>query len=238
MKLNSLFGAAGNAYFRYYDLRIAEGITKTGQLAIRWIERKINEKFNSILKTENVDFVVGSDTDSVFINFGPIIDELFPNKDKIKTVQYLDKICKDVVQPYIQSCYVELAEYINAYEPSLHMKRENLCVHPDTKIEVNGEIISIKDYYDSLSELYEDDIKVSYDITSSYNLNTKLYEDDNIDFVSRKLNSERMFEIELEDGSLLRLTENHEVLVDRDSNFLWVKTKDLFESDEIIYHTF
>ena len=236
--LNSLYGAAGNAYFRYYDLRIAEGITKTGQLAIRWIERKINEKFNSILNTNNIDYVIASDTDSVMVNFGPIVKELYDGQDTVKTIQYLDKICNEVIQPYIQKCYVEMAEYINAYEPALHMKRENLCVHPDTIILVNNKHISIKDYYNSIDELCEDNVKVSYDLTESFNIQLNSYEIDHIDFVSRKSNSERMFEIELENGTIMRLTENHEVLVDRNSKFVWIKTKDLSENDEIIYHSF
>lgn len=236
--LNSLYGALGNAYFRYYDLRIAEGITKTGQMAIRWIERKMNEKLNHVLKTKNVDYVIASDTDSIMVNFGPIIDSLCPGKDSAKTIEYLDKICKEVIQPFIAESYKEMAEYLNAYEAAMHMKRENLCVHSDTRIKINDQILTIKDYYESLNESCGENVKVSYDAIDSFNIDTKTFEIDNIDFVSRKINTERMFEIELEDGSVLKLTENHEVLVNRNSEFIWIKTKELSEHDEIIYHSF
>ena len=35
ISLNSAYGAIGNEWFRYYDLRIAEGITTSGQLSIQ-----------------------------------------------------------------------------------------------------------------------------------------------------------------------------------------------------------
>lgn len=63
--LNSAYGALGSAYFRYYDLRLAESITTTGQLAIKWIANSINAYMNTALKTNSVDYILMSDTDSV-----------------------------------------------------------------------------------------------------------------------------------------------------------------------------
>ena len=37
--MNSLYGALGNKWFRYFDQRVAESITMAGQLAIKWAER-------------------------------------------------------------------------------------------------------------------------------------------------------------------------------------------------------
>ena len=65
--MNSAYGAIGNQYFRYFDVRHAEGITMAGQLTIRWIERDVNEYLNKLLKTKNVTYVVASDTDSIYI---------------------------------------------------------------------------------------------------------------------------------------------------------------------------
>ena len=58
ISLNSAYGAIGNEWFRYYDLRIAEGITTSGQLSIRWIEKSLNLYLNKLLKTEGEDYVI------------------------------------------------------------------------------------------------------------------------------------------------------------------------------------
>ena len=46
IQLNSAFGACGNQYFRYFDPEIAEAITISGQLSIRWIENSLNRFLN------------------------------------------------------------------------------------------------------------------------------------------------------------------------------------------------
>jgi DNA polymerase elongation subunit (family B) len=125
--LNSAYGAIGNAYFRFFDIRIAEAITLTGQLAIRWIENKMNTFFNDILKTENLDFVIASDTDSIYLNLGPLIEKTVDDtSDKKKVIRYMNKLCDQIIQPYIDKSYQELAEYMNAYSQKMIMKREAL----------------------------------------------------------------------------------------------------------------
>ena len=74
ISLNSAYGAIGNQYFRYYKLANAEAITLSGQVSIRWIENKMNQKMNKILKTENVDYVIASDTDSIYLHLGPLVE--------------------------------------------------------------------------------------------------------------------------------------------------------------------
>jgi len=118
--LNSAYGAVGNQYFRFYDIRIAEAVTYGGQLSIRWIEQALNEYFNEILKTEDEDYVIASDTDSVYITFEKLIDKLNP-KDPVK---FLDQICTDKIEPFIDGKYADLAKYVNAYEQKMVMKRE------------------------------------------------------------------------------------------------------------------
>ena len=118
--LNSAYGAVGNQYFRFYDIRIAEAVTYGGQLSIRWIEQALNEYFNEILKTEDEDYVIASDTDSVYITFEKLIDKLNP-KDPVK---FLDQICTDKIEPFIDGKYAELAKYVNAYDQKMVMKRE------------------------------------------------------------------------------------------------------------------
>ena len=128
IQLNSAYGAIGNQYFRYYKLANAEAITLSGQVSIRWIENKMNGFLNKILKTEEVDYVIASDTDSIYLNMGPLVDKFLSHKsgDKTKVVQLLDKICEDKLEPFIEQSYTELADYVSAYEQKMIMKRENI----------------------------------------------------------------------------------------------------------------
>jgi len=126
--LNSAYGALGNQYFRFFDIRIAEGITTAGQLSIRWIEKKINEYMNKLLKTQDEDYVIASDTDSIYLNMGPLVKKLYPNVDDTKKViKFMDKVCDDKIQPFIDASYEELKEYVNAYQQRMEMKRESLA---------------------------------------------------------------------------------------------------------------
>jgi DNA polymerase elongation subunit (family B) len=129
IQLNSAYGAIGNQYFRYYKLANAEAITLSGQVAIRWIENKLNEYINKILKSTDVDYVIASDTDSVYLNMGPLVDCVYEGKEKKPQdiVSFLDKVCNMQLEKYIESCYEELAEYVNAYEQKMQMKRENIA---------------------------------------------------------------------------------------------------------------
>ena len=124
--LNSLYGALGNQYFRHYKLENAEAITLTGQVAIRWIERKLNEFVNSILKTEGKDYVIASDTDSIYLNLGDLVTSVFGDniEDPKRVVDVLDKLCEDKIVPFIDKSYDELSDYLQCYEKTLVMKRE------------------------------------------------------------------------------------------------------------------
>jgi len=129
ISLNSAYGAIGNQYFRYYKLANAEAITLSGQVSIRWIELKMNEYLNKLLSTKDEDYVIASDTDSIYLNLGPLVDKFFGNKssDKAAVVSILDKICQDKLEPFIESSYQELADYVSAYEQKMSMKRENIA---------------------------------------------------------------------------------------------------------------
>jgi len=129
IQLNSAYGAIGNNYFRYYKLDNAEAITLGGQLSIRWIEAKMNSYINKILKTDDVDYVVASDTDSIYLNLGPLVDSVYKGreKDAESIVSFLDKICQMELEKYISNSYEELAQYVNAYEQKMFMKRETIA---------------------------------------------------------------------------------------------------------------
>ena len=123
IQINSLYGALGNQYFRHYKLDNAEAITLTGQVAIRWIERKVNEFLNKCLKTEGQDYVIASDTDSIYLNLGPLVDTL-GDLESPRIVDVLNKFSENVITPFIDKSYKELSDYMNCYEETLVMKRE------------------------------------------------------------------------------------------------------------------
>jgi len=129
IQLNSAYGAIGNQYFRYYKLANAEAITLSGQVSIRWIENKMNSYLNKVLKTTDVDYVIASDTDSIYLNMGPLVETVYKGREKTTqgVVSFLDKVCKLELEKYIESCYEKLANYVNAYDQKMQMKRENIA---------------------------------------------------------------------------------------------------------------
>ena len=129
--LNSAYGALGNQYFRFFDIRQASAITTAGQLSIRWIENKLNEYMNKILKTENSDYVIASDTDSIYLSLDTLVNKTIikqkPNATVSNIIKFMDKICETQIQPFIDKSYAELAKYVNAFDQKMIMKREALA---------------------------------------------------------------------------------------------------------------
>ena len=128
IQLNSAFGAIGNPFFRFYDIDCAEAITVSGKLAIRWIEQELNKYLNKLVGTTDVDFVIASDTDSVYLCLDRVVQKIFKNSTTdAKITETLEKLCKDKIEPFISSRYEELARRVNAYAQKMHMKRESIC---------------------------------------------------------------------------------------------------------------
>jgi DNA polymerase elongation subunit (family B) len=128
--LNSAFGAMGNEHFRYFDQRIAEAVTTSGQLSIKWVEKEINRYLNEVLKPEEEkDFVVAVDTDSVYICMDDLVKKIYGDTidDKNKVIDFLDKVCSEQMEKIIDTSYQKLAEYVNAYDQKMVMKRENIA---------------------------------------------------------------------------------------------------------------
>ena len=134
ISLNSAYGAIGNVWFRYYDLLVAEAITTSGQLSIRWIEKYLNQYLNKILGTDNKDYVLASDTDSVYITFDELVNKSFKTEgvasesesglQRERVVGFLDRLAREKIEPFIDKSYEDLAEYISAYDQKMSMKRE------------------------------------------------------------------------------------------------------------------
>ncbi|WCZ66241.1 DNA polymerase [Yersinia phage MHG19] len=130
--INSLYGALGNIYFRYYDLRNASAITMFGQLAIQWIERKVNEYLNKVCKTEGESFVIAGDTDSIYVCVDKVLDMI--GEDRFQTtdqkVEFLNQFAKKKMEPAIDEGFVELCEYMNNKEHLMFMDREAISCPP------------------------------------------------------------------------------------------------------------
>ena len=124
--LNSAYGALGNQWFRFYDVRNAEAVSVAGQLSIRWAERAVNDYLNKILETDNEDYVLASDTDSLYVTMEKMVEKVgLTDTDKI--IKFLDTVCDGKIQDVIDKCYGEMAEYVNAFQQKMVMKREVLA---------------------------------------------------------------------------------------------------------------
>jgi DNA polymerase elongation subunit (family B) len=131
IQLNSAYGALGNIYFRWFSADNAEAITTSGRLSIRWVENKMNDFLNRLLKTEGDDYVIACDTDSMYVNFDKLVRHSFGGKPEPskanRVVEFLDTACTTRIEPYIASCYDDLAGITNAYQQKMHMKREAIA---------------------------------------------------------------------------------------------------------------
>jgi DNA polymerase elongation subunit (family B) len=125
--LNSAYGAMGNQYFRYFDIRMAEGITTSGQLSIRWMANKLNAFMNKTMKTEGKDYVVAIDTDSIYLTLETLVEQACAGQTDEQKIKFMDKVCEGIFQPFIDTGYQELADYMNAYSQKMQMKREVLA---------------------------------------------------------------------------------------------------------------
>jgi len=123
--MNSEYGAMANKYFRYFDLRNAEAVTSSGQLAILWVAKHLNIFLNSMLKTEDEDYVIAIDTDSVYLNLEYLVSEALPlDSSKEFIVEVLSRWASDVLEPKIDGIYEKLAIYVNAHKQKMVMSRE------------------------------------------------------------------------------------------------------------------
>lgn len=129
--LNSLYGALGNAYFRYFTMEIAEGITISGQLIIKWAEKHLNEYINAMLKT-NKDYVIAIDTDSVYVTLNDLVHHVYAvdgvvSMPKSKVTDFLSRVCAKIETDVFDKCFKELGDNLNVFKPRIAMKREGIA---------------------------------------------------------------------------------------------------------------
>lgn len=124
--LNSCYGVMGSEYFRFFDTRLAEAVTMSGQLSIQWVGQAVNKLINEMSGTEGVDYIIASDTDSIYINMAKVVGQ-YMTGDPVAVIDKMDEICKKNIAPLIEKVFADLAIYLNAYKPSMEMKREALA---------------------------------------------------------------------------------------------------------------
>ena len=128
IQLNSAYGALSNEFFRWFDDKLAESITLSGKLSIKWIERDVNKYLNKLFKTEDIDYVLACDTDSIYITLERLVSQCgLEGKTTDEIVKFLDRVCEDRLEPFIERCYEQLGEYVNAYSQKMKMKREAIA---------------------------------------------------------------------------------------------------------------
>ena len=129
IQLNSAYGALGNVYFRWYQRNLAEGITMSGQLSIRWMEKHINQYLNKLFKTQDEDYVIACDTDSMYIRLERLVTGVFGDEqqDTQKIVKFLDDVCEKKIQPFIDKTFAELGDYMQVMKQKMVMKREAIA---------------------------------------------------------------------------------------------------------------
>jgi DNA polymerase elongation subunit (family B) len=126
IQINSLYGALGNEHFRWFNLHQAKAVTFTGQAVIKWIEVKMNEYMNNLLKTEDIDYVIYCDTDSAYLDVTAVVDRIVGDKELShnQITDIVDRFAQEKIEPMIERSYEEFAERTNAFENAMHMKRE------------------------------------------------------------------------------------------------------------------
>lgn len=122
---NAGYGAITNASFRYFDLRIGEAITLTGQASDRHVEKYLNEYMNKLLKTTNIDYVTYGDTDSLYLNVDSIVQKVCKDPADIeRVVKTLDKIGEEIQKNVINKSIDDIYDLCNCFDKLMDMKRE------------------------------------------------------------------------------------------------------------------
>lgn len=126
--LNSAYGALANQWFAFFSIDLAEAITSSGQLVIKWAEQTINSYLNSVLKTDDEDYVIAMDTDSLYITFDKLVAQIFPeDTPKEKIVDFLDNVGQTKIEEVLAAGFDDLAGYTNAYRQKMEMGREAIA---------------------------------------------------------------------------------------------------------------
>ena len=124
VQANSLYGICCNEYFLFFDNRLAEGITTTGQYIIQDVGRGLNVFMNKLLKTSH-DYVITSDTDSCYVHLGPIVDKYLSTiSDDQRMTDALMKMIELKFAPELDSLTNNLSANFNTFKNTIFFKLE------------------------------------------------------------------------------------------------------------------
>jgi hypothetical protein len=76
--------------------------------------------------------VIAVDTYSTYLRLGDLVNKVYGvdgvvSMPKQKVIDFIDRVCEERLQPYIDKSYQELADYVHAYAQKMQMKREALA---------------------------------------------------------------------------------------------------------------
>ena len=123
--MNSLYGALGNAFFRYYTLENARAVTLSGQYIIIYVGEYVKAQLDKMFKVD-YPWVIYQDTDSIYLDLSPIVDKFYSDKQFKQIVPVLSKICKEKIDPIINACCDDLQQYTNVKRNCISFKLEGI----------------------------------------------------------------------------------------------------------------
>lgn len=101
IRLNSIYGVMGNAFFRYFDLRNAESTTRSGRAVLMHMVKKVAEQLDGEYKYPSKSIIYG-DTDSAFFDIGKTssLDE------SISKVTTIANTVNNSFKPFMQQSFL------------------------------------------------------------------------------------------------------------------------------------
>jgi DNA polymerase elongation subunit (family B) len=124
---NSFYGNLALQYFRYYDPRMAEAVTATGQVFIKKTNQFVDEILSKILGTAG-EYVYYMDTDSCYINCQLLVDRHCVGKSDQEIVTFIEKFVFGVIAPELNKRLSEFAKTMGVDDCRISFKLE--CIGP------------------------------------------------------------------------------------------------------------
>ena len=124
---NSLYGAMAQRYFMFYDTRLAEAVTSTGQFITQRVRNEMNSYLNKICKTDSYDYVYYCDTDSIFISLEPLVKAKFAGKTTKEIIDLMDKTAEGILRKQLDHICGTIEQNLNAFESRISFKREAIA---------------------------------------------------------------------------------------------------------------
>jgi DNA polymerase elongation subunit (family B) len=121
IKLNDVYGVFAINGWRYTDGHkfISKAITLTGQRLIQDSIKYVNKWMNNEMETEGIDYIVTSDTDSLFIQVKDLLQKRHPELDlnnREETVKYVLEIANEIQSTANNNLHSLVVELFNLHD--------------------------------------------------------------------------------------------------------------------------